>query len=110
LNFTALLLFLVTFEGCAFGLAALTGIRTGYLDLHSTAFARLIVHASRCVASNFGRFARDVVCIAAAVVFPFPEAFAAGIAHGSSALSAHVDVILAAAIIFVKGTVCHRTI
>jgi hypothetical protein len=68
------------------------------------------VHASGGIAANFGRFARDIVRIAAAVVFPFPEAFTAGITHGSGSLSAYVNVILAAAIIFVEGTVCHRTI
>lgn len=81
-----------------------------HLDLVRMAFAGLIVGAGRRVAANLRRLAGNVVRIAGPVIFPLTEAFAAGLICHLRVMSAHMDVILAAAVVLIIGTVYNRTV
>ena len=74
------------------------------------ALAGLVIGTGRRVASNLRRLAGNVVRIAGPVIFPLEEAFAAGLVRHPGVTASHMDVVLAAAVILIIGTVYNRTV
>lgn len=103
-------LFTVAPEGCAFRLSALTGIGACHLNLLRMALAGLVIGTGRRVAANLRRLAGNVVRIAGPVIFPFTEAFTAGLIRHSGITAAHMDIVLATAVVLIIRTVYNRTV
>ena len=74
------------------------------------ALAGLVIGTGCRIAADLRRLAGDIIRIAGPVIFPFTEAFAAGLIGHPRVPAAHVNVILAAAIILIIGTVYNRTV
>ena len=103
-------LFAVCLEGCTFRLLTLTGIGTSHLYLICMTFAGLIITAGHCIAGDLGRFAWNVIRIAGSVHLPLTETLTAGLICHLRIVSTHMNVILAAGILFIIGTIYNRTI
>lgn len=74
------------------------------------AFAGLIVGTGRRITGNLRRFAGDIIRIAGSVIFALTETVAAGLIGHFRIAAAHMDIILAAAVILIIGTVYNRTV
>lgn len=74
------------------------------------AFAGLIVGAGGGVAGHFRGLAGNLVRVAGAVHSALAEALAAGLVGHLRAAAAHMDVVLAAGIVLIIGTVDNRTV
>lgn len=103
-------LFTFTFERCAFRLITMTGIGACHLDLVRMALTGLVVHAGRRITGNLRRLAGNLIRIAGTVIFPLTEAFTAGLISHFRIAAAHMNVILAAAVILIIGTVYNGTV
>ena len=107
----SLLLFLAfAVECCPLGILATAGVASAYAHLIRRTFTGVVVAAGFCVTGNLSRFAWNAVRIAGAVVFALPEALAAGLIHYLRISAAYMDIVLAAGIILIVGTVYNRTV
>ena len=70
----------------------------------------MVVAAGFRIAGNLGGFTGNAVRIAGAVVFALAEALAAGLIRHLRIFSTHMNVVLAAGIILIVGTVYNRTV
>lgn len=68
----------------------------------------MVVAAGFRIAGNLGGFAGNAVRIAGAVIFALAEALAAGLIRHLRIFSTHMNVVLAAGIILIVGTVYNR--
>lgn len=104
--------FILTFavKGCTLGILAAAGVASTYAHLISRALTGVVVAAGFRVAGNLGGFAGNAVRIAGAVVFALAEALAAGLIHYLRISAAYMDIVLAAGIILIVGTVYNRTV
>ena len=103
---------LLTFaiEGCTLRILAAAGVASAYAHLISRTLTGMVVAAGFRVAGNLGRLAGNAVRIAGAVVFALAETLAAGLIHYLCIFSTHMNVVLAAGIILIVGTVYNRTV
>lgn len=69
------------------------------------ALAGLVIGTGRRIAGNLGWLTGDIVCIAGSVIFTFPEAVTAGLIRHLRVTAAYMDVVFAAAVIFVIRTI-----
>lgn len=88
----------------------MTGIRAAHLDLIRMAFAGLIVGTGRRVAGNLRGFMRRTAAAGHPVIFALLKTFAASLICNFCPLSSHMDIVLAAGIFLIEGTVHNRTI
>ena len=106
-----LILFLAfAIEGCTLRILTAAGVASAYTYLISRALKGMVVAAGFRVAGNLGRFAGNAVRIAGAVVFALAETLAAGLIHYLRIFPTHMNVVLAAGIILIVGTVYNRTV
>ncbi len=103
---------LLTFaiKGCTFRVLAAAGIASTYAHLISCALTGVVVAAGFRITGNLGGFAGNAVRIAGAVVFALSEALAAGLVHHPGISAAYMNIVLAAGIILIVGTVYNRTV
>ena len=73
-------------------------------------FAGLIVGTGGRVAGNLRGLAGDIVRVAGSVVSALPEALAAGLVRHLGVPASYPDVVLAAAVVLIVGTVDHGTV
>ena len=69
------------------------------------AFAGLVMGTGGCVAGYFRRLAGDIVRVAGPVILPLTEAVTAGLVRYLCVAAAHMDVVFAAAVILIIGTI-----
>ncbi len=74
------------------------------------ALAGLVVGTGRRVTGNLRRLAGNIIRIAGSVIFALAEAVAAGLIGHFRIAAAHMDIILAAAVILIIGAVYNGTV
>lgn len=97
-------------KGSTFGILAAAGVASAYAHLISRALTGVVIAAGFRIAGNLCRLAGNAVRIAGAVIFAFAETLTAGLVHHPGISAAHVDIVLAAGIILIVGTVYNRTV
>ena len=106
-----LILFLAfAIESCTLRILAAAGVASAYTHLISRALTGMVVAAGFRITGNLGGFAGNAVRIAGAVIFALAEALAAGLIRHLRIFSTHMNVVLAAGIILIVGTVYNRTV
>ena len=70
----------------------------------------MVVAAGFRITGNLGGLAGNAVRIAGAVIFALAEALAAGLIRHLRIFPTHMNVVLAAGIILIVGTVYNRTV
>ena len=70
----------------------------------------MIVAAGFRITGNLGGLTGNAVRIAGAVIFALAETLAAGLIHYLRIFPTHMNVVLAAGIILIVGTVYNRTV
>ena len=70
----------------------------------------MVVAAGFRITGNLGGFAGNAVRIAGAVVFALAKTLSAGFIHYLRIFPTHMNVVLAAGIILIVGTVYNRTV
>lgn len=103
---------LLTFaiEGCTLRILAAAGVASAYAHLISRALTGMIVAAGFRITGNLGGLTGNAVRIAGAVIFALAETLAAGLIHYLRIFPTHMNVVLAAGIILIVGTVYNRTV
>lgn len=106
-----LILFLAfAIESCTLRILAAAGVASAYAHLISRTLTGMVVAAGFRITGNLGGFAGNAVRIAGAVVFALAKTLAAGLIHYLRIFSTHMNVVLAAGIILIVGTVYNRTV
>lgn len=88
----------------------MTGIGTCHLNLVRMALAGLVVGTGCRITGNLRRLAGNLIRIAGPVIFPLAETVAAGLIGHFRITASYMDVVLAAAVILIIGTVYDGTV
>lgn len=97
-------------EGCTLGILTAAGVVSAYAHLICHTFTCMIIGTFFCITGNLGGLAGNAVRIAGPVVFALAETLAAGLIYYLRVFSTYMDIVLAAGIILIVGTVYNRTV
>ena len=109
-SYFSILLLAFAIEGCTLRILAAAGVASAYAYLISPTFTGMVVAAGFRITGNLGGLAGNAVRIAGAVIFALAEALAAGLIRHLRIFPTHMNVVLAAGIILIVGTVYNRTV